>query len=184
MRQIRWVKTAFLLVCAVMSALGVALLAWPGLSAQIPHTALALTAMVWGGVRLAGYFSNDLYHLAFQFDLAAGVLSLFLGLALLLRSQWTLTDLPAVIGVVVLSDSALRLQTALDARQFGMERWWSILLAAGVGTLAGSALLLHPFESGRAMVRLMGAALAASGGEGLLMGFYTVKTPRAPPAMK
>ena len=39
----------------------------------------------FGAVKLMGYFSRDLYRLAFQFDLAYGILLIVLGLIVLVR---------------------------------------------------------------------------------------------------
>ncbi len=77
-----------------------------------------------------------------------------------------------------MADSALRAQTALDAKHFGMGKWWAILAASLAGAAAGTLLLIHPFEGGRAVTRLMGAALVLYGVENLLVCCYTVKVPR------
>ena len=131
-----------------------------------------------GIIRLLGYFSNDLYRLAFQFDLAVGLLTIILGGVLILHPRDVLSNLPIVIGLILLVDSVLRLQTSIDAKHFGMEKWWAILLVSIAGMAVGTSLLLRPFESSRALVRLMGAALMLHGGENLLVCLYTVKVPR------
>ena len=80
--------------------------------------------------------------------------------------------------VFVLIESVLRLQTSIDARHFGMRRWWLILAVSAGGAALGILMLLHPFESGRVLVRMMGLTLAVDGAESLLMGLYTIKAPR------
>ena len=178
MSFVKTVKAAFTAVSAALIAVGAALIIWPETSVAVICTALGIAAVAAGAVRLAGYFSNDLYRLAFQFDLAVGILSILLGAVLLLRPEDMLLLLPAAVGLFILVDSVLRLQTAIDAKHFGMEKWWAILLVSIAGMAVGTSLLLRPFESSRALVRLMGAALMLHGGENLLVCLYTVKVPR------
>ena len=179
MRFVKTVKTVFTAVSVVLIAAGAALLVWPDASASLICGAMGVVAILAGAVRLAGYFSNDLYRLAFQFDLAVGVLSILLGGILLLRTEDVLLLLPAIAGLFILVDSVLRLQTAIDAKHFGMDKWWAILLLSAAGAALGLLLLLRPFQSGRVLlVRLLGLTLAADGAENLLACRYTVKVPR------
>lgn len=175
---VKTVKTAFTAVSAALIAVGAALVIWPETSVSVICAALGLISIAAGAVRLAGYFSNDLYRLAFQFDLAVGVLSILLGALLLLRPENVLVLLPVAAGLFILVDSVLRLQTAIDAKHFGMSKWWAILLLAVAGAALGVLLLVRPFQSGRVLARLLGLTLAADGAENLLACRYTVKVPR------
>ena len=177
MSFVKTVKAAFTAVSAALIAVGAALIIWPETSAAVICTALGIAAVAAGTVRLAGYFSNDLYRLAFQFDLAVGILSILLGAVLLLRPEDMLLLLPAAVGLFILVDSVLRLQTAIDAKHFGMGKW-AILLLSLAGTALGLLLLIRPFRSGLLLVRLLGLTLAADGAENLLACRYTVKVPR------
>ena len=178
MRFVKTVKTVFTAVSVVLIAAGAALLVWPDASASLICGAMGVVAILAGAVRLAGYFSNDLYRLAFQFDLAVGVLSILLGGILLLRTEDVLLLLPAIAGLFILVDSVLRLQTAIDAKHFGMDKWWAILLLSAAGAALGLLLLLRPFQSGRVLARMLGLTLAADGAENLLACRYTLKVPR------
>lgn len=178
MLYVRWVRAAFVVISALFAALGLFLLIWPELAAEAICVLLGVAAVACGIIKLMGYFSNDLYRLAFQFDLAAGILTILMGLLLLLHPRDVLALLPVVVGLFILVDSALRLQTAIDAKHFGMSKWWLILAAAAVGIALGAALLLRPFSGVRALVRLMGVSLILDGGENLLVGLYTIKVPR------
>ncbi|MCI8651348.1 MAG: hypothetical protein HFF05_02745 [Oscillospiraceae bacterium] len=178
MNLIRWIKAAFGVASAAMIAGGVCLMLRPDVSASAICMALGILSVVYGIIRLAGYFCNDLYRLAFQFDMAVGILSILIGGVLLFRSDRVLTYLPIVTGIFLLVDSVLRLQTAIDAKHFGMGKWWLILVLAIGGAALGTALLLRPYDSGRVLVRLVGLTLLIDGCENLLACLYTVKVPR------
>lgn len=178
MSFVKTLKVIFALSSVGLMALGVCLLIWPGISATVICAILGALAILYGAVRLAGYFCNDLYRLAFQFDLAVGILCILVGGVLLLRTQRVLVLLPLLIGAFLLVDSVLRLQTAMDARAFGMGKWWVILVAAVLGAAIGIWLLIQPGRGAFDLARLLGLALVVDGGENLLACLYTVKTPR------
>lgn len=178
MKAIKCLKAAFAAVSIIIIAIGMCLLIWPEVSAGVICTLIGVVALLYGVVKLIGYFSNDLYRLAFQFDLAAGVLTIVLGALVLLYPQGIISLLPVLAGVFILVESVLRLQTSIDAKHFGMRRWWTILILSLGGTALGILLLLHPFESGRVLVRMMGLTLVIDGAENLLAGLYTIKVPR------
>lgn len=178
MSFVKTLKVVSALASVGLIAMGVCLMIWPGASVTAICAAMGALAIVYGVIRMVGYFCNDLYRLAFQFDLALGLLSILVGGVLLLRADRVMAYLPVLIGVFLLVDSVLRFQTAMDAKAFGMGKWWVILLAAILGAVLGVWLLVRPVESAADLVRLLGLALIIDGGENLLAGLYTVKTPR------
>lgn len=178
MQRLRSIKTGFIAVSAALIALGLWLFVCPGVSSATICVVLGAVSVLYGIIKLLGYFSNDLYRLAFQFDLAVGILSIILGLLLILRPDAVLSFLPTVVGVFILVDSILRFQTSIDAKHFGMDKWWGILLISCVGAVLGTLLLFRPFESAMAMIRLIGLTLMIDGVENLVTCAYTVKVPR------
>ena len=178
MKWMKHIKAAFAAASVAVMLTGMCLLLWPGLSAAMICTVLGAVAIVHGIIKLIGYFSNDLYRLAFQFDLAGGALTILIGGILLFHPENVLVFLPLVIGIFILVDSVLRVQTSIDAKHFGMKKWWVILAVSAAGAALGLLLLLRPFQSGLLMVRFMGLTLLLDGAENLLAGLYTVKVPR------
>lgn len=178
MQFVRSVKTAFIAVSAALIVMGAWLLIMPEVSSVTICVVLGAVSVLYGIIKLLGYFSNDLYRLAFQFDLAVGLLSVVLGLVLILRPDAVLSFLPAVIGVFILVDSILRFQTSIDAKHFGMRKWWVIMVVSCMGAVLGALLLFHPFDGALAMIRLIGLTLMIDGTENLVTCLYTVKVPR------
>ena len=93
MSFIKTLKVVFALMSVGLMAMGVCLMIWPGASVSAICVGLGVLAVVYGVVRMAGYFCNDLYRLAFQFDLAVGLLSILVGAVLLLGGGWMLDTL-------------------------------------------------------------------------------------------
>ena len=55
----------------------------------------------------------------------------------------------------MLVDAALKIQTAIDAKKFGISKWWLILMMAVMVAFVGALLLLAPFETGSILVRVL-----------------------------
>ena len=88
--------------------------------------------IVYGVTKLSGYFAKDLFQLAFQFDLALGIVSIVLGIIIIEKSEYIIEILSTAIGIFMLVDAALKIQTAVEAKRFGIERWWLILVMSFV----------------------------------------------------
>lgn len=84
-RPMQVAKTGCIVMSVLFCALGALLLFMPELSASLIGVLIAAMLIVFGLIKLTGYFSRDLYRLAFQYDLAIGILLVALGLMLLTK---------------------------------------------------------------------------------------------------
>ena len=159
----------------LLCVLGVVLFVWPGVSVAVIGELLGIGMIVFGAVKVAGYLSRDLFRLAFQYDLAFGVLLIALGIVTLTHPGETIGFLCVVYGILVLSDGLFKVQIAVDAKRFGIDRWWAILLAAACAGVLGVLLVLRPGEGAQALTMLLGASLFLDGVMNLLVALLTVK---------
>ena len=86
-KRLRTAKIGYLILSAALCVLGVVLIAMPELSAQWLCRFAGGLMLVFGTIKIIGYFSRDLYRLAFQHDLAMGILQLVLGCVLIFRAS-------------------------------------------------------------------------------------------------
>lgn len=159
----RIAKLGYVAISILFCALGILLIAMPEISPEAVGIALGCIMTVFGAVKLVGYFSHDLFRLAFQYDLASGLLMLLLGCVLLISPDRMLSVLCTVLGILILSDSLLKIQISVDARSFGLTRWWLILTVATVSAVFGAILIFRPAESIRIMTVLLGISLFTDG---------------------
>lgn len=136
---------------------------------------LGVLMIVFGVIKLVGYFSRDLFRLAFEYDLAFGLLLVVLGIVMLSRPGGTLNFLAMMCGIPFLTDGFFKIQLALDARRFGILRWWLIIALAALTCCAGTVLLCSPAAGVRIVTALLGAALLADGALNLSVALCTVK---------
>ena len=136
---------------------------------------LGAAMVVFGVVKLVGYFSRDLYRLAFQYDLGFGLLLIALGALVLIRPKSVLDFLFTALGMAVLTDGLYKVQIAVDAKRFGISTWWLTLALAIAAGAVGLALVFRPWASARLLTILLGAALLAEGILNLCVAVSTVK---------
>lgn len=132
--------------------------------------------IIVAAAKLIGYFSNDLYRLAFQFDLTLGIFAGVIGVLMFVGPEGIIGFLPTIIGIYVILDGALKLQIALDARKFGMTKWLIILITSIIICLLGISAeitLYAGLESGTLIT--LAVALMADGLENCFVTAYTVR---------
>ena len=145
MKKLDIVKQARIIhvVSSLLFALaGVFLLAWPEIGTLISRYLIGGCFILFGLARLLGYFSNDLYRLAFQYDLGLGGFCAVFGVLSIISPDHIQMVLPYTIGVYVLIDSLLKLQTAFDAKAFGMRHWPALLASAIILILSAITLMV------------------------------------------
>ena len=175
MDLIKKAKHAYITVSVIMVILGLALVIWPRMSLSVLCYLIGAMLVIGGIVKLTGYFSKDLYRLAFQFDFAFGILSMLLGLVFIIPPEHIISILPIIMGFFVLVDGVLKIQTALDAKIFGLTTWWMIILLAAATCICVLLLIFKPFESAVSIMVLLGITLLIDGIQNLWVGIYTVK---------
>ena len=166
MRSENMIKTAkigCIVISCALCLLGVAMIAFPDFSASVLSIVCGALMLLFGAARLIGYFSKDLYRLAFQFDLTSGVLAIVLGIELLAKPGSLMTFLCVAIGFFILTDGLFKAQIALQSKQFGISTWWLTMIFAVLSTICGFLLMLHPGEGSRLLTILIGVTLLSEG---------------------
>ncbi len=159
----RTAKIGYIVLSAALCGLGIGLIAFPRFSIAAAGTVCGILLIAFGIVRLVGYFSKDLYRLAFQYDLALGVLMIVLGMIMLLCPGSLMNFICISLGFSFLADGLFKVQIAIDAKGFGIREWWLILALAAVTVLFGAVLIARPSESSRILAILVGIGMLCEG---------------------
>ena len=171
-----WVaKAGYIVMSLVFCGAGTLFIAKPDLSAVVISRALGAAMIVFGLIKLVGYFSKDLFRLAFQYDLGFGLLLIALGILALAKPAGALDFIFTALGVAILTDGLFKLQIAVDSKRFGISTWWLTLVLAVITGVVGLALVFRPWDSVRLRTTLLGAALLAEGILNLCVAISTVK---------
>ena len=158
-----------------MAVVGLFLLLFTGLGIRQEIVIIGALCILVGGAKMLGYFSNDLYRLAFQFDFAAGLFLLIIGILFLIVGNRNPQAISITIGIYVFLDGLLKLQTALDARKFGVPKWFIMLLTAVLVVLVGIVALLAPYLDEIPQFVLLAVSLIVDGLVNIWITAYTVR---------
>lgn len=165
-------KYGYIILSSLLCVLGITLIAVPNFSISLLCWIGGILLILFGCVKILGYLSKDLYRLAFQFDLAFGILLISLGLILILRTDAMIHIICSLLGICILADALLKIQISIDAKSFGIRQWWMILGAAIITSVIGFLLLLRPTESAEIVMVLLGMSILAEG----ILNLITVLT--------
>lgn len=155
----RVAKTGYIAVSILLAVLGIVLIAWPTFSVNALGVICGILLILFGGVKLVGYFSKDLYRLAFQYDIPFGILLIILGIIMLIHPGNLASFICVVFGLSVLISSLFNIQTALDAKKFGINQWWLIFALSVIAAVWGLILVFRPSEAADVMAVLLGITL-------------------------
>ena len=175
MTPMRVAKTGYILMSAIFCVLGVLFIVRPDRSLAVMGQVLGIAMIAFGVFKLVGYFSRDLFRLAFQYDLEFGILLIVLGIIVLPRSEDVMGVLAAAIGISILADGLFKFRIAMDSKAFGISNWWMILVLAAITCGAGVLLVLRPWQGAKLLARLLGASLLCEGVLNLCVALSTVK---------
>lgn len=172
MEKLKKIKRAYTLFSICLILLGAVFLLKPDIGAQTLCRLCGFLFLLFGIVKLFAYFSRDLWGLVFQFDLAMGIISSFLGFMMVFWTRQFMDVLMIALGLVLVFDALLRIQTALDAKKLGVDLWWMILLVALMTAIIGTLVFLRPYAGRKALMILLGLDLMIDG----FLNFFVVQT--------
>ena len=162
-KRIWTAKVGYIVISILISVLGIVLITVPDFSASLLCRLGGGILILFGIVKIIGYCSNDLYRLAFQYDLSIGILLIALGAVLILRTRIMTNAICILLGIYTLADALLKIQISIDSKAFGIRQWWLILVVAIMTGTIGFLLVLRPSESTRVAMILLGLALLMEG---------------------
>ena len=166
----RIAKIGYIVMSVMFCIAGALFIALPDISITMIGISMGIAMIAFGIVKLVGYFSRDLFRLAFQFDLELGILLLVLGLIVLIRPDDLMTFICIALGISILTDGLFKVQIALDSKRFGIKSWWVILTLAVVAGTIGVLLIFRSAKSAKFLTVLLGVSILAEG----ILNLYTV----------
>lgn len=163
-------KIGYIVVSVLFCIAGILFIALPEISTKIVKIEIGIAAIVFGIVKLIGYFSKDLYRLAFQFDLEFGILMVVLGTIVLFHPKNVMAFISTAFGIAILFDGLFKIRIALDSKRFGIKDWWLILSLAIIAGIMGVALIFGSAFGAGVLTILIGVSFLSEG----ILNLYTV----------
>lgn len=180
MKKIKIARSGYIIISIIFYVAAIVYLLFPNLSPMALCCFGGTILIVYGVIKLVGFFSEDLYCLAFRYDLAFGLLIMVIGVLLLIKNVSVEQYLTPGLGWIALLDNLFHIQMAKEARDFGLETWKLILglsIAAGVLSVL---LIIHGFPGPLATRILTCIVLLAAGAINHCIVMLTVRLPHPP----
>ena len=185
LKQLKLVKNIYIVMSLLFCVLGIFLMARPKSSVKMLCVLMGIMLILYGAIKISGYFTRDAFCLAFQFDLAFGILLMAVGVILIARKNFAVDLIFSVFGILILADALFKIQmsvdakrfglVSVDAKRFGLALWWQILLIALVTGVIGVLVFIRPFEAAAMMMVLVGFSILLEGILNLWVGILTIK---------
>ena len=90
MKSLKAIKNSYSILTICLILVGAVLLIWPHMALGAICKMCGIFLIIFGLVKLTGYFSKDIFQLAFQYDLGLGIASIIFGLIMVIRSWATI----------------------------------------------------------------------------------------------
>jgi len=172
---VKQAKISNLIIYSFMVAVGLVMLIFREIPTNVETIILSVLCILVGGAKILGYFSNDLYRLAFQFDLAIGLFLAIIGVLTLIVGSKDPLGTVRLFGIYIFIDGLLKLQTAFDAKKFGIARWLVILLTAILMVGVGIVGLLASYLEQISQLIVLDVSLMLDGLVNIWITAYTVR---------
>ena len=156
-------KYGYIIISAVFTLAGLVMILYPSPSQSFIGIFFGIALLVFGIIKLVGYYSRDLFRLAFQYDLQFGILLCVLGIITLIRHNEAVAFLCVAYGICIMADSLFKIRTAFEAKAFGIRQWWLTLVLAILTGLLGLLITLSPFAAAQAVTILLGISFVSEG---------------------
>ena len=151
--------------------LGISMVVWQELSLNTICIVAGSGAIVFGIVMIIIYFVTEVKSVGKSNELSLGAFAVILGIILLIRASAILDLLQFLIGLLLLADSVLKLQAAVDAKRMGIKGWWVILLVAALCIALGVIMILRLWTD--YIMMLLGASLIAIGLQNIILLIFS-----------
>lgn len=135
---------------------------------------VGVAGIIIGATGIYGYFSNDMYRLAFQLDFALGIFNVIFGILLIINPVQLSVLLPTAVSILTLLDGGNKSQMALEGKQFGINKWYLVLVSAVLEIAAGIVLIVLAYHELDVRV-WMGVAMGLVGVTNFWTTMYTVR---------
>ena len=177
MKKLHIAQTGYILVSFAFYAAAVLYLFFPHLPPLVISIFSGVTLLAYGIIKIVAYFSEDLFCLAFRYDLGFGLLLLAIGAILLIRHTRDTSYLPSGIGWLSVLDSFLKIQMSEEAKKFGLKQWNIIFTTAVITGVLGIILILKGSTKPGSTRILTSAVLLATGIMNHCVVKFAVKRP-------
>ena len=145
---------------------------FPGTAAVTIVRVIAIAALVVGIIKIVEFFSAQKYEKPLSNSLTGGVVLCALAVFMLIQPQVIVSIIYVIIGVALIIDGIISIQSAIDLRHFQGSKDWILPLFGAVTLILGIIVLFNPFSSAEALILTSGIFMMIGGiGDLVALGY-------------
>lgn len=161
LKQSAWIAIFESLATIILGAL---LIAWPDVVIKVISYIVGVFFIIKGGYQVINYFIVKGQKDYFNNNLLFGVISLLVGIAVLIMGEGIANVFRIVIGIWMIYESLVRINTAIKLHSAGIDNWKYILIIALLMLIIG---IFITFYEG-AIISLIGWMMIVTGIIGII----------------
>lgn len=171
--RIRKSKWTYIIASVIFILLGLMLIFDPTTTGRKITFLIGGAIIAYGAFRLVSYFIKNKGEKSVSIDVIIGTVLCICGLAIIIFSNDVFRILSLFVGIFLIIDGMLKLQTAINARRAGISSWWAVLAAAAACIAFGCILIFVPALRNNASAMALGIALLVDGAQNLISAIYS-----------
>ncbi len=112
-----------------------------------------------GTIALINYINGIQKNAKNDLDIVYGIGMAVLGIIVISNPKGVASVIPFVLGIVILFNSAAKLQYSIDLKKENNELWKSTMILSLVALLCGILLIFNPFKGAEFITKIIGSLL-------------------------
>lgn len=149
------IKNLSIITVIASAVMGVVLLARPDETLYVVSMICGITVIALGIGALISYFVKDRN----LFLLILAVISVIVGIIICVKYKSIVSILLFLFGLFILISGIVDFITAIDVKRYGFGDWIVSFLLSIATVVLGLLVVVNPFSSSLAVIRLLGVAL-------------------------
>lgn len=170
------IKADMILSAVLCAVMGIVIFVWPDKTIDVLCKILAVGLILIGVVNLISYFTNRSIH---PFAGPLGLIVLLVGFWIFMKPESIVSLVPIVIGVLLVIHGVQDIKVAIESKDNGYERWWSMLIVGSVSLIFGVICIVNAFGLVKLALRFVGIALIYDGASDLWVVWKAVRMAKA-----
>ena len=163
MNLLKEMKWKALFYAAIYILIGLILMIFPETTAKTLAYAIGVSAIVVGAFTVISYLFRDVSRNYYRNDFVSGMTAVIVGILILMRTEFVISIIPFVLGVLILFSGIVKLQNLIDVRRMHYGNGLAFFILALINIVLGIVLIVDPFGAVTVLFRLLGAGLVFSG---------------------
>lgn len=149
------IKNLSIITIIASAVMGIVLLARPGETLYVVSMICGITMIALGVGALISYFVKDRNMLL----IILAVISVIMGIIVCVKYKSIVSILLFLFGMFILISGIVDLITSIDVKRYGFGDWIVSFLMSLVTAVLGLLIVVNPFSSSLAVIRLLGISL-------------------------